>query len=80
MDLPFEIWLYIISFLPLDQLQPLCTVNRAFYAVAMTEKCKVIDFGKDTRSIAGTLASLELFLFTFDCYLWNSDLLAQASF
>lgn len=59
MDLPFEIWLYIISFLPLDQLQPLCTVNRAFYAVAMTEKCKVIDFGKDTRSIAGTLASLE---------------------
>jgi len=56
-DLPFEIWLHIASFLPADQLQRLCTVNRMLYGVAMSEKYKVIDFCKDTRMVAGILAS-----------------------
>lgn len=58
-DLPFEIWLHIASFLPTDQLQRLCTVNRMLYGIAMSEKYKVIDFCKEAKMVAGTLASLK---------------------
>lgn len=59
MDLPFEIWLHIASFLSTDQLQRMCIVNRIFYGIAMMEKYKVVDFCKDARTIPGTLASLK---------------------
>jgi hypothetical protein len=59
MDLPFEIWLHIASFLPTDQLQRMHTLSRMFYGIAMTEKYKVIDFSKDMKTIPGTLASLK---------------------
>jgi hypothetical protein len=58
-DLPFEVWLHIASFIPTDQLRRLYAVNRIFYAIAMTEKYKAIDFCNETGTIAGTLACLK---------------------
>jgi hypothetical protein len=35
MDLPFDVWLYIASFIPTEELQTLYGVNRIFFNIAM---------------------------------------------
>jgi hypothetical protein len=59
MDLPFEIWLHITSFVPTDQLRRLYAVNRILYAIAMSERYKVIGFCNEAATIEGTLAHLK---------------------
>lgn len=59
MNLPFEIWQHIASFIPPDQLRRLYTVNRVFYVIVMMEKYRVFDFCKGARAVIGALACLK---------------------
>ncbi|KAF8067914.1 hypothetical protein FPV67DRAFT_1164564 [Lyophyllum atratum] len=50
-DLPVEIWQEVASYLPLDHLQKLYSVNRAFFKIALEAKYKVIRFEKLQSSL-----------------------------
>ena len=64
MDVPFEIWVYIASFIPPDELQKLHAVNHAFFIVAMEEWYKSVHFCDEVEMIPIVLSRLKYVIFS----------------
>ena len=58
-DLPLEIWLYIASFIPPDQLRKLYAVNHALFVIAMEERYKEVHLCEELEMMPETLARLK---------------------
>jgi hypothetical protein len=48
-ELPFDIWLHIGSFIPAKQLKALHTLNSAFFNLEMNERYKEVDLYRNSR-------------------------------
>ena len=46
MDIPFEIWLQIASYIPAVQIRNLYSVNRPFFRIAMDERYREVHFNE----------------------------------
>jgi hypothetical protein len=60
-ELPFDVWLHIGSFIPPEQLKALYTLNCAFFNLEMNERYKAVDLyrGSTTKTISKTISRLQ---------------------
>jgi hypothetical protein len=60
-DLPFDVWLHIASFIPAEQLRTLCEVDRTFFNLAMNIRYKevVLYHIRDEQVISRTFSRLK---------------------
>ena len=60
MDLPFDVFLLIVSFIPAEQLRILYRVHRTFFNLAMDIRYKEVDLYRsgEEETISNTLSRL----------------------
>jgi hypothetical protein len=60
-ELPFDVWLHIGSFIPPEQLKALYTLNCAFFNLEMNERYKEVDLYRNFRktTIPETISHLQ---------------------
>lgn len=68
MDLPFDIWVHITTFLPASQRCKLYAVNHALFEIAMDEQYRAMDLSH-RPGITKTIERLKCFvIFPFQSY------------